>query len=86
MGMRMSGSSTLPGLWSREVRMETHTGAQWEEKETQRQAGGGSRKPRQAAWGAAFLGPLWQGPSSPLEAPPNALLRLHRPQSDPSPH
>lgn len=36
-GMRTSGSSTLPGLWSREARMGTHMGArEWEEKKPDR--------------------------------------------------
>lgn len=49
-GVQTSGSSTLPGLWSREARMGTHTGArEWEEKKPESGGRPGRRKqePRQ---------------------------------------
>ena len=44
-GVQTSGSSTLPGLWSREARMGTHTGArEWEEKKPESGGRPGRRK------------------------------------------
>lgn len=49
--------------------METHTGAsEWEEKKPRGRPQRRKQKPRQTH-GSRFLGPLWQGPSSPLESP-----------------
>ena len=86
-GMRMSGSSTLPGLWSREVRMETHTGAsEWEEKKPRGRPRRRKQKPRQThgeppSWVPSGRAPVphWKHPKCSAPSP-----QSHGP--DPSPH
>lgn len=52
-------------------------------EETQRQAPEEEAETEADAWGAAFLGPLWQGPSSPLESPQMLCSVYTEPQSRP---
>lgn len=79
----------LNAPWALEQRSEdgdSHTGARVGGEETQRQAPEEEAETEADAWGAAFLGPLWQGPSSPLEAPQMLCSVLHRATVQTHPH
>ena len=87
-GVRMSGSSTLPGLWSREARTGTHTGAsEWEEKkpESRGRPWRRTQELRQTHGEPPSQAPP-AGPQFPVGSTPNALLPLHRATVQTRPH
>lgn len=78
----------LNAPWALEQRSEdgdSHGSEQVGGEETQRQAPEEEAETEADAWGATFPGPLWQGPSSPLEAPQMLSSVSTEPQSRPIP-
>lgn len=88
-GVRTSGSSMLPGLWSREARMGTHTGvSEWEEKKPESRGRPGRRKqePRKTHGGPPSWGPSSRAPVPHQEHPRYSAPSPQSHSPDPSPH